>query len=457
RKRIQVPRDSLVFRVRCYLHAGRSEDDTFSILISKPISFLLWIYIVITETSPAVSVIFLIDSDMSYIPPHKRNLKDPIQPSPFADSLLTKFEKNINELRSSSAKGNGIVYSEKYFTKWFLIGLNGIVDEVPPSVNLVPLSSDSSECINGVKALVLTNNDFHKGSLVFICLYLLNMITEDTEEEERTRWLFVAEKVAEDLVFAYDQANKCAADHHLSDNSKLRLVARFGKIIFYGSKAGPVVDYSLKNSRRIFSTDVPTSFIQNIKSKAIPSHEFCIDGEKQKYIVKINGPNGIINCKCTAELHPVRHLTIDVSCIDKNLDMRLMLAGKRKIKTLTEKEISDIQGLLGSAIGDMNVKGRLRWPLGKTSSEGGYKIFEVCHARVTIYKKHTLGLKVRETNRFNERYATAEMEKGVTLILKEMNTKLQEQNIERGCVLEMLRDALGTIWDFLCCDANLMQ
>lgn len=60
------------------------------------------------------------------------------------------------------------------------------------------------------------------------------MITEDTEEEERTRWLFVAEKVAEDLVFAYDQANKCAADHHLSDNSKLRLVARFGKIIFYG-------------------------------------------------------------------------------------------------------------------------------------------------------------------------------------------------------------------------------
>lgn len=71
------------------------------------------------------------------------------------------------------------------------------------------------------------------------------------------------------------------------------------------------------------------------------------------------------------------------------------------------------------------MKGRLRWPLGKTSSEGGYKIFEVCHARVTIYKKHTLGLKVRETNRFNERYATAEMEKGVTLILKEMNTKLQ--------------------------------
>ncbi|KAF8089915.1 hypothetical protein N665_0494s0020 [Sinapis alba] len=387
---------------------------------------------------------------MSYVPPHKRNLKIPVQPSPFPDSLLTKFGKNMNELKSSSAKGNGIVYSEKYFTKCFFIGTNGIVDEVPPYIKLVPLSPDSSERIDGVKALILMNKDFHK----------------ESKEEERNRWLLVAEKVAEDLVFAYDQANKCVEDHHLSDNAKLRLVARFGKIIFYGSKAGPVVDYSLKNSRRIFSTDVSTSFIQNIKSKAIPSHEFCIDGEKEKYIVKITGPNGIINCKCTvkedgrlsmykAELHPVRHLTIDVSCIDKNLDMRLMLAGKRK-KTLTEKEISDIQGLLGSAIVDLNLKGRLRWPLGKTSLEDCYKIFEVCHVRVTIYKTRTLGLKVRETNRLNERYSTVEIEKGVTLILKEINTKLQERNIERGCVLEMLRCVLGTIWNFMSCDGSLM-
>ncbi|XP_056845845.1 uncharacterized protein LOC108808780 isoform X1 [Raphanus sativus] len=273
---------------------------------------------------------------MSYIPPHKRNLKDPVKPSPFPYSLLTKFEKNINELKSSSAKGNGIVYSEKYFTKWFLIGSNGIMDEVPPYVKLVPLSSDSSE--HGVKALVLMNKDFHK-----VCM----RTEESKDKEERTRWLLVAEKVAEDLMFAYDQANKCVEDHHLSDNAKLRLVARFGKMIFYGSKAGPVVDYSLKNSRRIFSTDVPTSFIQNIKSKAIPSHEFCIDGEKEKYIVKITGPSGIINCKCVvkedkrlsmykAELHPVRHSTIDISCIDKNLDVRLMLAGKRTISTLTD-------------------------------------------------------------------------------------------------------------------------
>lgn len=35
------------------------------------------------------------------------------------------------------------------------------------------------------------------------------------------------------------------------------------------------------------------------------------------------------------ELNPVRHLVVDVSCIDKNLDMRLMLAAKRKITYLS--------------------------------------------------------------------------------------------------------------------------
>lgn len=56
------------------------------------------------------------------------------------------------------------------------------------------------------------------------------MITEESEEEDRTRWLLVAEKVADDLVFAYEQANKRKEE----DNAKLRLVARFGKIVFYG-------------------------------------------------------------------------------------------------------------------------------------------------------------------------------------------------------------------------------
>ncbi|KAL0674216.1 hypothetical protein Bca4012_002197 [Brassica carinata] len=388
---------------------------------------------------------------MSYIPPHKRHSKDPVRPSPFPESLVTKLKKN-NDFKSSFAKSKVITYSRDSISKWLIVSSNGIEDEVPPSVKLVPVSSDSSECSRyGETSLVLINTSLHKA--------------EESEEEEKSRWMLVAEKVENDILFAYEQAKKGMEDYHLSDNGKLRLVAR--------RQAGHVTEYSQENMNMIFSTDVPTYFIQNIKSKAISSHEFCIGVEKEVYVVQISHntrPYVTIRCKCTvkedgslsmykasvelfAEMNPLRHLVVDVSCIDKNLDMRLMVAGKRKIMNLTEKETHNIQGLLDSVTVDS--KEGLKWLLGKPSSLNGYKILEVCHVRATTYKNRTLRLRVREADRFNERFRTREVERGVTLILQDINTKLQEQNIERDCVLKKLRDALGTIWDFLHCDASL--
>ncbi|XP_020882851.1 uncharacterized protein LOC9315812 isoform X3 [Arabidopsis lyrata subsp. lyrata] len=391
---------------------------------------------------------------MSYIPPHKRHSKDPAKPSPVPDSLVTKFKKNL-DFNSSSDKRNKIIYSGDSISKWFLVGSNGIEDEFPSFVKFVPLSSDSVECRKGEKPSILMNNNVQN----------VNMNIGGSKDE-RTQWLLVAEKVVEDLVLAYERAKTEMEEHH----HVLRLVARSGKIFFYGSQAGPVAECSLKNLNKMFSTDVPVSCLQHIKSKVVPSHGFSIDVEKETYTVKVSHytrPNATINCKCTrkedgrlsmykAELNPVRHMVVDVSCIDKNLDMRLMLAAKRKMTSLTDKEISNIKALLDSATVDPNVKGGLRWPLGKASSEDGYRVFEACHVRATIYKNQTLRLRVRETDRFNERIGTGEIKREVTLILKDLNSKLQEQNTERGDVLEMLRDTLGTIWDFLHCDAYIM-
>ncbi|CAE6036991.1 unnamed protein product [Arabidopsis arenosa] len=391
---------------------------------------------------------------MSYIPPHKRHSKDPAKPSPVPDSLVTKFKKNL-DFNSSSDKHNKIIYSGDSISKWFLVGSNGIEDDVPSYVKFVPLSSDSVECRKGAKPSILMNNNVQN----------VNMNIGEGKDE-RTQWQLVADKVMEDLVLAYERAKtEMEERHHV-----LRLVARSGKILFYGSQAGPVAECSLKNLNKMFSTDVPVSCLQYIKSKVVPSHGFSIDVEKETYTVKVSHytrPHATINCKCTlkedgrlsmykAELNPVRHMVVDVSCIDKNLDMRLMLAAKRKMTSLTNKEMSNIKALLDSATVDPNVKGGLKWPLGKASSEDGYRVFEACHVRATIYKNQTLRLRVRETDRFNERIGTGEIKREVTLILKDLNSKLQEQNTERGDVLEMLRDTLGTIWDFLHCDAYLM-
>ncbi|KAL0844512.1 hypothetical protein Bca101_017758 [Brassica carinata] len=389
---------------------------------------------------------------MSYIPPHKRHSKDPDRPSPVPDSLVTKFKKNLHLKSSSSDKRNRIIYSTDSISKWFLIDTNGIEDEIPPSAKLVPLSSDSVQCKKGEKPSILMNIHDHK---------------ESEEKEERTKWLLIAEKILDDLVLAYERA-KTAMDgenHHV-----LRLVASFGKIFFYGLQASPpMAEHSLKPWNRIFSTDVPTSYLHHIKSQLVPNHGFGIDLEKERYTVKVSHrtrPNETISCKCTVkedgrlsmyklDLNLIRHMVVDVSCIDKNLDMRLMLSAKRKITDLPEKEISDIKELLDSARVDPNVKGGLRWPFGKSSSGDGYSVFESCHAKATVYKNQTLRLRVRETDRFNERIGTGEVKREVILMLKDMNTKLQEQNIDRGCVLEMLKDSLGTLWDFLHCEAYL--
>ncbi|VVB01050.1 unnamed protein product [Arabis nemorensis] len=361
--------------------------------------------------------------DMSYIPPHER--EDPNTPSP-----VTKSKKNLNFTRTDDVLDR--------------------TDELPPSVNLVPLSSvnlvpvflDSLQSRNGVKPSILMNNNVQK----------VNMNIGESEEEERTRWLsLVAEKVEEDLLLAYERA-KAAAMEDEEHHHVLRLDAR--------RRASPAVEFSRKNSSKMFSTDVPTSYIQYIKSTVVPSHGFCIEEEKERYIVKVShstGANETINCKCTlnedgrlsmykaslmffVELNLVRHLVVDVSCIDKNLDMRLMLAAKRKQKktALTEKEISNIKGLLDSTTVDPNVKGGLRWPPG---SGRNYRIFEACHVKFTVYRSQTLRLRVRKTDRFNERIGRGEIKSEVALMLKDINTKLQEQNIEKGCVLGMLKDA----------------
>ncbi|KAL1193669.1 hypothetical protein V5N11_017562 [Cardamine amara subsp. amara] len=376
---------------------------------------------------------------MAYIPPHKRHSKDPAKPSPVPDSLVTKFKKKL-DFRSIDS-----IY------KWFIFGSNGIEDEVPSYVKLVPLTSDSVERRNGEKPLVLMNKNVQN----------VNMSIGESEEE-RTKWLLVAEKVEEDLVLAYERAKTEMEGQHLV----FRLTASFGRNFFYRRQGFPVGECSPKNSTKMFSSDVPTSFLQHIKSKVVPSHGFYIDLEKERYIVEVSHDTrpGTICCKCILkedgrlsmykpDLCIERHLVVDVSCIDKNLDMRLLLGSKIKLRDLNEKEIRNIKALLDSATVDPNVKGGLRWPLGK-SSEDGYRVLEFGHVRSTIYKNQTIRVRVRDTDRFNERTGGL-IHREVMLMLKDLNTKLQEQNIERDRVLEMLRDTLGTLWDFLHYDAYL--
>ncbi|KAK4851464.1 hypothetical protein QYF36_015361 [Acer negundo] len=179
--------------------------------------------------------------------------------------------------------------------------------------------------------------------------------------------------------------------------------------------------------------DEGESTISNTRSESVAVN-IGVDlvEEKNIYHIKLSDktqPGSALICKCgikedkKLELHkvklkPIRQMVVDVSCIDKNLDLRLALYTKRTISALTDNEMHSIRNIVDSSILDPEVKGGLRWPFGKASST-------------------------------SDREATFE----VALKLRRMVSDLQEEKVETDSIFDMFKGNLRMIWDhFLCYD-----
>ncbi|XP_010556807.1 PREDICTED: uncharacterized protein LOC104826016 [Tarenaya hassleriana] len=407
---------------------------------------------------------------MSYVPPHKRRSKEPVRPCPVPESVSRKFTRNLNldGRQNTSGQGRKVIYAKDCILKWFLVGSDGIEDEISPSVKLVPVSSDYSEWNwrDGRKPWVLVNNDAGEKD------------AEIGETVVRTPWLSVAEKVEDDIFMAFGQV-KNGMDHPALEEVTPRLVARFGKILLNGHpsfsseslKGGLVAESTSRESKKSFCTNVPTSYMESIKDAAVLKLGCCME-KKDIYCVILSDkthPDSTISCKCTVkedkrlvmhrvELNALRHCVADVSCLNQNIDMRLMVYSKRILTALTENEICNIRKLVDSAVVDPNVKGGLRWPLGEAVSGDRYSVCGVWHVINTVYRSSTFRLKVREVDRFDFRAGTGGAAREVILVLKGISQKLEEGGeVERSSVSDMLKDALKMIWDhFLSADPYFM-
>ncbi|CAK9137746.1 unnamed protein product [Ilex paraguariensis] len=122
-----------------------------------------------------------------------------------------------------------------------------------------------------------------------------------------------------------------------------------------------------------------------------------------------------------------------MSCLDKSVDLRLMLCTKRIITTLTvsnfallclnyldsfiwsiiilhysadsigacDDEMDSIRSLVSSATFDPKVKGGLRWRFGKESSGDRYTVVGVWHIKAKAYRGSSIRLKIRDADRFD--------------------------------------------------------
>ncbi|XP_010556806.1 PREDICTED: uncharacterized protein LOC104826015 [Tarenaya hassleriana] len=405
---------------------------------------------------------------MPYVPPHKRHSNEPVRPSPVPASVLSKFSRNLHlgGRKKTNEQPARIVYAKDPIWRWFYVGSDGTEDEIPPSVKLVPVSIDSSEWRDGRKPLVLVNTDVGERD------------SKIGATVGSTPWLSVAEKVEDDIFLAFELAKGGMGHDGSWMEVKPRLVARFGKILFNehpsfsleSLKDGLVPEITVMRSKKSFYANVPASYMENIRNAAVLKLGFRME-EKDIYYVILSDetrPGSAISCKCTVkedkrlnmyrvEDKPLRNCVVDISCLDHNVDLRLMVYSKRQPPTRTDSELCDIRKLIDSAVIDPNVKGGLRWPLGMASSGGRYSVCVVWHHVITIYRGPTLRLKVREADRFDFTTGTGEAAREVNLVLKGIGQKLEEEEVERSSVSDMLKDVLKLIWDhFLSADPYLV-
>ncbi|XP_062114002.1 uncharacterized protein LOC133825015 [Humulus lupulus] len=120
----------------------------------------------------------------------------------------------------------------------------------------------------------------------------------------------------------------------------------------------------------------------------------------------------------------VRHMLRDISCLEKDLDMRLDLCTRRHVTTLTDDELQGIKELIDSAILDREVNGGLRWPLGNAVSGDKIRVTAVWHVLSKKYKNPSLKLKIKNVDRYKFLSSTEEPRREVVIMLKGVASEL---------------------------------
>ncbi|KAJ6296664.1 hypothetical protein OIU78_022395 [Salix suchowensis] len=394
---------------------------------------------------------------MAYIPPHKRHSTDARMASPIPEAMHPQFQRNMN-------KSGTIFYADQAISKWFAVGLDDD-GQFPPHMHLEPISYEYLERKTGEKPLALVNS----------------VVTEEDSKLERNcsknPWEIIAENVHQELVSSFEILRN-EMDDQGSEKIKPTLVARLGKVLFRGSPSvglesvnkTQVEESTLTKLRRSLYTDIPSSYMENIIDGVVPVIGVDFEGEKDVYTVKLSDntrPDATISCKCSVlenkklhlykvKLNKVRQMVIDVSCLDKNLDLRLMLCSRRILRDLADDEMNSLRDLISSAVVDSYRKGGLKWPLGKTSSCGRYRVIGVWHAITKAYRSSSFRLEARDTDRYDYRTRTGATTREIYLKLKRIVSEIQEPGAESDSISKMLEDILRLIWDkFLCCEEFL--
>ncbi|RZC62214.1 hypothetical protein C5167_023969 [Papaver somniferum] len=100
---------------------------------------------------------------------------------------------------------------------------------------------------------------------------------------------------------------------------------------------------SLGRMKRSFNTHIPMSFSESVLN-VVPEIGVELEEEKEYYYVRI-------------ETNHVRHMIVDIACVEKDLDLRLMLSTRKTVTEPTDEEKHGLENFIKSAVVDPNERG----------------------------------------------------------------------------------------------------
>ncbi|KAL5703253.1 hypothetical protein ACHQM5_028366 [Ranunculus cassubicifolius] len=413
---------------------------------------------------------------MAYIPPHKRHSKDINTPQPtpslFIPPSPSHHHRNSKQSFKPSINGGKILYCRDSIHRWFVIPSNDDHQDTqfhPCSVRLKEFPHEFLERRNGAKPFILVSDHPQQQE-----------VNENAESFIKSPWLSIEEKIKHDLLTCFQNArNEMCKD--VEELNVPRFVIRFGKILFHSGRFVNLdnvnkpssVESLLSRMKTQYYTNVPDSFVRDVLSEFGPKSGFDFFGEKDCYEVKVfdkSRPESTISCKCSlndtsgeldvykVELDEVRQMVVDISCLDKNLDLRLLTASKRILNSLTDEEKHSLSSLVKSAVKDTEAKGGLRWPLGNESFGDRYTVVGVWHTRGKTLKSSSVWLKVREADRFDFTTSTGGVSKEISLRIPKVNKHLKDETlVELDPLVDMVSDTLKLVWNnFLCWEGSFV-
>ncbi|PIA29971.1 hypothetical protein AQUCO_05800212v1 [Aquilegia coerulea] len=420
---------------------------------------------------------------MAYIPPHKRNSKD----------KATTSSTNVHEQSFNFERTKGKGEQREPLSKWFIVpSIETTKDDDHDSS--IPLKLIQWETENNLFQLVSDNkvvndhDDEHDGNFsssiaqsqiesinqhrseqkptILVCDYYPRKefgepnikVNEIVNQFPKTPWMSIAKEIQRDL-FASFQNVRSEMHYGGTESIKPSFVVRFGKYVLHGIDLDTDLDTirtlsvktALSQLLRSFQKDVPNSFVKAILEGVVPQLGADFYAEKEYYYIKVFDKyrrHANVTCKCRVmnvvgeldickiELNQVRHMILDISYLDKNRDLRLMLSTKRIFRNLTDDEKYSLTKLVKSAVIDSSMEGGLRWPVEKglrwplerESLDDRYVVIGVWHTKSKVFRNSSMKLKLRNVDWINVRTSTGEVKQEVTLEMTDIDKKLKMWN-----------------------------